>query len=142
MASSKAAGGHLSHGAAYLAWLGGQRLRGVGALRVDGGRSSADIAGACREATLTNLLNPKVILLFLVLFPNFIDPARDDVPVRLLTLAVVLILVNVLWQAPLAWAAQAIRRRLESPGAGRRVSRVSGLALLAFAALLPYQHLA
>lgn len=128
-------------GAAYLAWLGVQGFRGAAAFTPGGGRPSADLAKACRDAILTNLLNPKVILLFLALFPNFVDAGRDDVPAQLVTLAVVLIVVNVIWQAPLAWAAEAIGRWLGRPGVGLWVSRITGSVLLAFAALLLYQHL-
>lgn len=128
-------------GAAYLAWLGVLGFRGAAAFRPDGGRPSSDLTRACRDAILTNLLNPKVILLFLALFPNFVDAGRDDVPAQLVTLAVVLIVVNVIWQAPLAWAAEAIGRWLGRPGVGLWVSRITGGVLLAFAALLLYQHL-
>ncbi len=128
-------------GAAYLAWLGVQGFRGAAAFRPDGGRPSSDLARACRDGILTNLLNPKVILLFLALFPNFVDTGRDDVPAQLVTLAVVLIVVNVIWQAPLVWAAEAIGRWLGRPGVGPWVSRITGGVLLAFAVLLLYQHL-
>ena len=128
-------------GAAYLAWLGVQGFRGAAAFRPDGGRPSSALARACRDGILTNLLNPKVILLFLALFPNFVDTGRDDVPAQLVTLAVVLVVVNVIWQAPLAWAAESIGRWLGHPGVGRWVSRITGGVLLAFAALLLYQHL-
>ncbi|MFB3134534.1 MAG: LysE family translocator [Rhodospirillales bacterium] len=128
-------------GAAYLAWLGVLGFRGAAAFRADGGRPSSDLARACRDAVLTNLLNPKVILLFLALFPNFVDAGRDDVAAQLVTLAVVLVVVNVIWQAPLAWAAESIGRWLGHPGVGRWVSRITGGVLLAFAALLLYQHL-
>ena len=128
-------------GAAYLAWLGVQGLRGAGGFGPGGGGPSADLTRACRDAILTNLLNPKVILLFLALFPNFVDAGRDDVAAQLVTLAVVLVVVNVIWQAPLAWAAESIGRWLGHPGVGRWVSRITGGVLLAFAALLLYQHL-
>ncbi len=128
-------------GAAYLAWLGVQGFRGAGGFGPDGDRPSANLTRACRDAILTNLLNPKVILLFLALFPNFVDARRDDVPAQLVTLAVVLVVVNVVWQAPLAWAAEAIGRWLGRPGVGRWVSRITGGVLLAFAVLLLYQHL-
>ncbi len=128
-------------GATYLAWLGVQGFRGAGGFGPGGDRPSSDLTRACRDAILTNLLNPKVILLFLALFPNFVDAGRDDVAAQLVTLAVVLVVVNVIWQAPLAWAAESIGRWLGHPGVGRWVSRITGGVLLAFAALLLYQHL-
>mgnify|MGYP001395686989 CR=1 FL=1 len=128
-------------GALYLAWLGIQGWRGVGAFSLNGEGSSIGAVKACRDAILCNLLNPKVIILFLALMPNFVDTGRDDVTAQLITLAVVLILVNVLWQAPLAWSSAAIGRWLGRPGVLRAVSRATGSVLFAFAALMLYEHL-
>ena len=128
-------------GAAYLAWLGAQGFRDSGALTLDADQPVVSAARACRDAALTNVLNPKVILLFLALFPNFVDPGRDNVTAQLLTLAAVLIFINVLWQAPLAWAADVVRRRLTRPRTQRAIARVSGAILIGFAALLLYEHL-
>ncbi len=128
-------------GALYLAWLGIQGFRGGGAFSLNGERASIGAAKACRDAILCNLLNPKVIILFLALMPNFVDAGRDDVTAQLITLAVVLIMVNVLWQAPLAWSSAAIGRWLGRPGVLRTVSRITGSILLVFAALMLYEHL-
>ena len=74
-------------GAAYLAWLGLQGFR-AGLLNVAamtaGGSVSA--AKALRDAMLTNILNPKVILLFLALMPNFVAADRGQVPLQLAVL--------------------------------------------------------
>ena len=128
-------------GAAYLAWLGIQSLRDSGDLAVPGGHAAAGWARACRDGAVSNLLNPKVILLFLALFPNFVETQRGDVTAQLITLAVVLIAINVLWQAPIAWAAETVRRWLARAKVRRAVSRVSGAVLLFFAALMIYEHL-
>ncbi len=128
-------------GAAYLAWLGVHSLRDTGDLAMAEARSAGGWARACRDGALSNLLNPKVIMLFLALFPNFVETARGDVTAQLITLAVVLIAINVLWQAPIAWAAETVRRWLGRPKVRRAMSRVSGAVLLAFAALMLYQHL-
>jgi len=90
---------------------------------------------------LCNLLNPKVILLFLALFPNFVDYRRDDVSAQLITLAVILIVINTLWQAPMALAADALRRWLSNPAARRAVNRTSGGMLLVMAAMMLAQQL-
>ena len=128
-------------GAGYLAWLGLQRFRDGGAFRLDGSRRPVGPARACRDAVITNVLNPKVILLYLALLPNFVVADRSDVPAQLITLSGVLIVINVAWQAPLAWAAQVIRRWLGRPSVQRAVARVTGAILLLFAALMLYEHL-
>jgi len=128
-------------GAAYLAWLGIQAFREGGLVTLDGARQPVSAAKACRDAILTNVLNPKVIMLFLALLPNFVVIGRGDVPAQLVMLSATLIVINVAWQAPMAWAANGIRRWLLRPRVQRTVSRVTGLILLMFAALLLYEHL-
>lgn len=127
-------------GAGYLAWLGFRSLMGAGGLEVEAAAPRAGAGRAVREAALCNLLNPKVILLFLALLPNFVDPARGDATAQLLALAAVLIAVNVLWQAPMALAADGVRRWLGRAEVRRNVNRASGAALLAMAALMLAQH--
>ena len=39
---------------------------------------------------MTNILNPKVALFFLALFPQFIDPSRGDLALQIMVLATVL----------------------------------------------------
>ncbi|HIM42593.1 MAG TPA: LysE family translocator, partial [Rhodospirillales bacterium] len=99
-------------GAVYLAWLGIQSLRGVGGLEVETGPAPAGAARACREAALCNILNPKVILWFLALLPNFVNPEAGDVIAQLIALSALLIALNILWQAPMALAADGVRRWL------------------------------
>lgn len=127
-------------GAAYLAWLGLQGLTGGGALHLAGTQAAVSERKAIRDAILCNVLNPKVIILFLALFPNFIDTGRDDTSSQLLFLAAVLITLNVLWQAPMAWAAQTARRMLTTPSVSLAISRVGGVILIGFAVLMIYQH--
>ena len=64
-------------GAGYLAWLGFQAIRhsfdpGDPAPLSTGGAS----VKACRDGLVIGPGNPKTILFFLALFPQFIDPAR------------------------------------------------------------------
>jgi len=128
-------------GAAYLAWLGIQGFRDGGGLGLGGGTQAVGLAKACRDAVLTNVLNPKVILLFLALFPNFVVVGRGDVTAQLLVLSATLIVINIAWQAPLAWAAEGVRRWLGKPSVGRAVSRGTGAILIGFAVLMLYEHL-
>ena len=128
-------------GAAYLAWLGIQGFRDGGTLSLDASASPVGMARACRDAILCNVLNPKVIVLFLALLPNFVDSGREDITAQLITLAIALIAVNVLWQAPIVWLADGIRRWLGRPGVVRSLSRITGCVLLAFSAFMLFEHL-
>jgi threonine/homoserine/homoserine lactone efflux protein len=128
-------------GAGYLGWLGIQGLRGGGSLSISASGAAVRPRRACLDAILCNVLNPKVIILFLALFPNFVDPAKGAATAQLITLAVTLIIINVIWQAPLAWIAERARRWLTRPTVQNAVNRGTGLILLAFAAILLYENL-
>jgi len=128
-------------GAAYLAWLGIQGFRGSGAMGLDTAPENISGAKALRNALLTNLLNPKVILIFLALLPNFIDATKVNVSAQLLTLAGSLIVINVLWQAPIAWLAVTVRHWLSDPVISKVISRATGGVLLIFAALMVYDNI-
>lgn len=125
-------------GSLYLAWIGLQT-----ALRPDpfGGRVEGGGGGRgfFRQGLLCNLLNPKVVLLFVALMPNFLDPQKSAPP-QLLTMGVTLLALNIPFQAALAAAADSLSRRLARPGA-RFVMRFGlGGALFALAAGLFFRH--
>jgi threonine/homoserine/homoserine lactone efflux protein len=129
-------------GAAYLGWLGLQGFRAgllnVATMTAAGAHVSA--AKGLRDAMLTNILNPKVILLFLALMPNFVIAGRGQVPLQLALFGVALIAVNTVWQVALALGAERARRWLGRPAVQRAVSRGTGLVLLGFAAILLVEH--
>lgn len=127
-------------GAAYLAYLGIQGLRSGGPMAVDGSPAGAKPLQALRDAMLTNLLNPKVLILFLALYPNFVASGQGRVPAQLLTLSATLIAINVAWQAPLAWGAHQLRSWLLRPKITTAIARTASAVLIAFAALLLYDH--
>lgn len=127
-------------GAAYLAWLGIQGLRHGSVVIADGATARLTPARACRDAMLTNLLNPKVLVLFLALYPNFVASERGNVPAQLMTLSAALIAINLAWQAPIAWAASYARAWLTRPRVRTAVTRTASIALITFAALLLYDH--
>jgi threonine/homoserine/homoserine lactone efflux protein len=127
-------------GAAYLAWLGVQSLRGEGGLELKTQGPKATAGRALREAALCNILNPKVILWFLALLPNFVDPGRN-VPSQVIALSLVLIAINIAWQAPMALAADGVRRWLGRPEVRRMVNRASGATLIGMAVLMLAQNI-
>ncbi|GLK81087.1 LysE family translocator [Methylopila turkensis] len=96
-------------GAAYLGWLAWQALRPGGSspfqprpLPPDGPRK------LFLMGFLTNLLNPKIAMLYLALLPQFIDPARGSVLGQTLTLGATQIAISVGVNALIAVSAGAI----------------------------------
>ena len=96
-------------GAAYLLWLAWQVLRPGGqspfrvqALPPDGP------ARLFAMALFTNLLNPKIAMLYLSLLPQFIDPAAGSVLLQSLALGFTQIAVSVTVNAMIALAAGSI----------------------------------
>jgi len=83
-------------GAAYLAWLAWQAFTGPDGLVVAGAGtgSATPLLRLFRQGLVTNLLNPKVALFFLALFPQFVDPARGSSFGQILVLASVLNLIG------------------------------------------------
>ncbi len=130
-------------GAAYLGWLGLQSFRSS-IVPVGNATSGAPVMKpwqACRDAILTNVLNPKVILLFIALMPNFVVVANGQVPLQLVVLAVTLILINIFWQVGLWAATERARRWLGRPSVQRGVSWATGAVLIAFAVIIVAEHL-
>ncbi len=130
-------------GAAYLAFIGFQSLR-AGTLRIAADTLADALAvghgRAVRDAIITNLLNPKVIMLFVALMPNFVAPARASVPLQLALLGATLIAINVAWQTGLVLAADRLRRWLGRLSVQRVIAVVTGLVFIGFAALLLVEH--
>jgi len=129
-------------GAAYIGWIGVQSFREHGLLHVGAnGKPAVSAQKAFRDAMLCNLLNPKVILLFLALFPNFIDNSRDDIPMQLIVLSLGLMTINTLWQAPIALAAEAVRRWLKNERTYKIITHSTGILMITVAVLMVYDNL-
>lgn len=96
-------------GALYLLWLAWQAVR-------PGGRSPFQIKDLPQDSPrklflmgfLTNLLNPKIAVMYLSLLPQFIDPAAGSVLGQALVLGTVQIAISVLVNATIAVSAGAI----------------------------------
>jgi threonine/homoserine/homoserine lactone efflux protein len=96
-------------GAAYLLWLAWQALK-------PGGRSPFQVRKLAIDSPhrlfamglLTNLLNPKIAMLYLALLPQFIDPAQGNVLVQSVVLGFTQISISVSVNAMIAMAAGSI----------------------------------
>ncbi|MFB8245100.1 LysE family translocator [Streptomyces sp. NPDC055952] len=125
-------------GAGYLVWLGASLLRHPSASAPAGEAAGADGSSALRvmlRGAGTSGLNPKALLLYFSLFPQFVDPAGGW-PVagqtgllgalHMTVCAVVYLAVGVL-------ARTVLRAR---PAAARAVTRVSGVLMIGIGAVL------
>ena len=77
-------------GAAYLVYLGIQRLRSKQPLAAasDTTAPQATLARVFSQGIVVNVLNPKTALFFFAFLPQFIDPARGRVATQILSLGV------------------------------------------------------
>lgn len=84
-------------GAVYLLWLAWDALRPHGSGGLFARRDLPPMRPAVlyRTGVLTSILNPKVALFYLALFPQFVDPARGSVLVQSLVLAAIQIVIGV-----------------------------------------------
>jgi threonine/homoserine/homoserine lactone efflux protein len=96
-------------GAAYLLWLAWQAVKPNGRspfqvkkLQTDGPRKLFAMG------FVTNLLNPKIAMLYLALLPQFIDPTVGSVLTQSLALGSIQIIISVSVQAMVALAAGSI----------------------------------
>lgn len=122
-------------GAAYLLWLGINLLLHPAMPAADKDRSP----GAWHHWTLKGIcvsgLNPKVFLLFLALLPQFTDPAAPwPVPGQIVALGLVHVASCAIVYLLVGYGAQAILGT--RPLAARRVSQLSGAAMIVIAMLL------
>ena len=96
-------------GGLYLLWLAWQAVR-------PGGRSPFAVKALPQDSPrklflmgfLTNLLNPKIAVIYLSLLPQFIDPARGSVFAQALSLGAIQIALSVMVNAAVALSAGAI----------------------------------
>jgi threonine/homoserine/homoserine lactone efflux protein len=96
-------------GAAYLLWLAWQALRPGGQSPFRVHKLPADGPGKLfAMGLLTNLLNPKIAMLYVSLLPQFIDPAHGSVLTQALVLGVTQTAVSVTVNALIAVTAGGI----------------------------------
>jgi threonine/homoserine/homoserine lactone efflux protein len=96
-------------GAAYLLWMAWQAIR-------PGGRSPFQVKKLAVDSPrklfamgfVTNLLNPKIAMLYLALLPQFIDPAAGSVLWQSVVLGSIQIVISVSVNAMIALAAGSI----------------------------------
>ena len=111
-------------GAAYLLYLAWKTFRASDpavAAVVAGRRLSA--AAVFRQGLFTNLLNPKMALFVLALFPQFVQPDRGAVAMQIILLATVLNLIGLVVNGGVIVMAGRFGRMFSGRGRWSRVPR-------------------
>jgi threonine/homoserine/homoserine lactone efflux protein len=75
-------------GAAYLIYLGVQKLRRPESLELSGETDPVKLRRIFAEGVVVNVLNPKTALFFFAFLPQFVDPARGNLPAQILFLGI------------------------------------------------------
>lgn len=155
-ASSVAFGAIKIAGAAYLAVMGVRNIvSSAGAFAVDGGTEdcgagagAAGTAGAPRATThplwqtyvqgvLTNVLNPKIILFFLALLPQFVTVPNEHGPLPFLALGCTYAVLSTAWTVVIVLIAAPFARLLrKSERAARLTSVFSGIIYIILGAMI------
>ncbi|MGH1562980.1 LysE family translocator [Mumia sp. DW29H23] len=120
-------------GAAYLAWLAVDAVRGLG-------HASDAVVPATRDvlvrAVLTNLTNPKVILFFAAFLPGFVKAGHGSTAVQMLTLGTIFLVVGLVCDAVIGITAGRLGRALDSRGRAGTILTVLAACVYAGLALV------
>jgi len=112
-------------GAAYLLYLAWRTFRSTGAgLSPTKGLPRHSIATVFRQGLLTNLLNPKMALFVLALFPQFVRPADGGVALQIMVLATVLNLIGLVVNGVVIVTASRLGRLFSGRGRLRRLPQL------------------
>jgi len=130
-------------GACYLVWLGVRSLQS--ALRTPppateaGGHAAVRAARSFQEGLLTNVLNPKVVVFYLALVPQFIG-SDDAVLPRYLLLTAIHYVEGILWLGGVALLVAGSRAMFLRPAWRRWIDAACGTILVALGLRLALQR--
>lgn len=109
-------------GAAYLLYLAWKTLRsGAATIAPEAGVARYAIGTMFRQGLLTNLLNPKMALFVLALFPQFVQPEAGSVGLQILVLATVLNAIGLVVNGTVIMGASRLGRAFAGSGRFRRL---------------------
>jgi threonine/homoserine/homoserine lactone efflux protein len=127
-------------GAAYLLYLAWKAFRSSGTgLNSTTGLPHYSVAQMFRQGLFTNLLNPKMALFVLALFPQFVHPEAGSIAGQILVLATVLNLVGLAVNGVVIAAASRIGRAFSVRNRFRHIPQmVLGTVFVGLAARLAF----
>ncbi|HET8561905.1 MAG TPA: LysE family translocator [Marmoricola sp.] len=121
-------------GAAYLVWLGVQAIR---RRRGFDGAGGAEVAvglppvRALRQGFVVGFSNPKALMIFAALLPQFVDRHAGQVPAQMLLLGLLAFLIGLVSDSVWALAASQLRTWFtSSPRRGRALGAAGGVSMV------------
>lgn len=97
-------------GAAYLLYLAWQSLTSHNNYSTNTSTTNRlSMSVTFRQGFVSNILNPKVALFYLALFPQFLDPAKGAVGLQIMTLSVIFVAIDLAVHAVVIWMAGGVR---------------------------------
>ena len=124
-------------GAAYLTWLGFQALRSwylnAGATNMSPQETETTALRVFQRALLTNILNPKVIVFYLALLPQFVNPSLGSVGLQIFLLGSIHAGIGVVYLVSIGFAAGRASDWLATTSFGRWMDGVAGVFFLGLA---------
>lgn len=125
-------------GGLYLIWLGFKTVRHPS---TPGSAPVGGRGGTLLEGMAVSGLNPKGLLVFVAMLPQFTDPAaRWPIPVQLAVLGLTFVGTCAMVYPCVGMGAQALLRA--RPAVSRVVSRISGASMIVVGTLLVAERLA
>jgi len=122
-------------GAAYLVYLGIQRIRHAGEddHQEQAPRSHAHLF---RQGVVVNVLNPKVAIFFVAFLPQFIDPAAGTPGLQIVVLGLLFLLIAMISDGTYALLAGTAAEHLRGSFKSRqRLDRISGTIIIGLGAV-------
>ena len=112
-------------GATYLLYLAYKTLRSTGTpFAPTAGLRRYPIASVFRQGLTTNLLNPKMALFVLALFPQFVRPEAGSVALQIMVLATILNLIGVMVNGAVILTVSQLGRAFSGWGRLRRAPQI------------------
>lgn len=122
-------------GAAYLIWLGIQKWRDCSSIATAEAGAHLSSINLMRKAILINLTNPKSIIFLVALFPQFIDPAKDQLT-QLMVLGVTTVFIDAVVMLGYTSLASQMGRFIRSDKIMSKINKVFGSMFMGCGALL------
>ena len=114
-------------GAAYLLFLAWQAIKAPkDPTAISASTTDLSLLVIFRQGLITNLLNPKVALFFLALFPQFLDPATGLIGLQVMVLATLFVAIDFAVHGLVIWMAGSVK---SLPTGRWKLKRYSGYFL-------------